>query len=263
MMLALHALSTTALRALASSLRSGPLSLGVSHYAVSQLAGPVTGEIEACLQSLRDSGMTPGQIAIVAEAVVDARERAVDPERVLDLVISGPDVPGVPTSDTAATMRTLISEATEEILLVGYAIHNAHSLFEPLAAKMTANESLCVTLCLDIPRKFGDTSLESEIVRRFAREFRERHWPWPNSPRVFYDPRSLSDNPEHRSSLHAKCVVADRSAALVTSANFTQAAQQRNIEVGLLVRHPALVARLARYFQGLIDTGQLVSCPLT
>lgn len=235
----------------------------MSHYAVSQLAGTATGNVERCLQSLRDSGMPSEQIAVVAEAIADTRDAVVDPTRGIELVLSGPDVPGVPTGDTAAAMRTLISEATQEILLVGYAIHNAHSLLEPLAAKMAANESLCVTFCLDIPRKLGDTSLESEIVRRFARDFREKHWPWPGLPRLFYDPRSLSGNPEHRSSLHAKCIVADRSAALITSANFTQAAQHRNIEVGLLVRHPTLAARLACYFEGLIDTGQLVTCPLT
>jgi phosphatidylserine/phosphatidylglycerophosphate/cardiolipin synthase-like enzyme len=120
-----------------------------------------------------------------------------------------------------------------------------------------------VVFCLDIARRPGDTSLDSEIVRRFARDFREKHWRWPELPQLFYDPRSLSDNPMHRSSLHAKCVVTDRSAALITSANFTQAAQLRNIEVGLLVRHLTLVERLACYFEGLIDSGQLVSCLLT
>jgi phosphatidylserine/phosphatidylglycerophosphate/cardiolipin synthase-like enzyme len=33
-------------------------------------------------------------------------------------------------------------------------------------------------------------------------------------------------------SLHAKCVIVDRSRALVTSAHFTDAAQRKNIEVG-------------------------------
>jgi phosphatidylserine/phosphatidylglycerophosphate/cardiolipin synthase-like enzyme len=206
--------------------------------------------------------MSAEQTAIVAEAIAGARESAVDPSTIVELVISGPDVPGVPTSDTAATMRTLISEAMREILLVGYAVHNAQGLFEPLAARMAANESLRVTFCLDISRKLTDTSLDSEIVRRFAREFRERHWRWSQLPRLFYDPRSLSQNPRDRSSLHAKCVLADRASALITSANFTEAAQRRNIEVGLLVRHPSLVERLASYFEGLIDTGQLVSCPL-
>jgi phosphatidylserine/phosphatidylglycerophosphate/cardiolipin synthase-like enzyme len=260
---ALHALSTPGLRALAASLRSGPLSLGVSRHAVAQIVGPIATEVEACLHSFRDVGMSAAQIALVAEAIADAREKTVDPAKIIELVISGPDVPGVPTSDTAATMRTLIGEATQEILLVGYAVHNAQSLFAPLAAKMAASRALRVVFCLDIARRPGDTSLDSEIVRRFAREFREKHWPSPDVPQLFYDPRSLSESAEHRSSLHAKCVVADRCAALITSANFTEAAQHRNIEVGLLVRHGALVGRLASYFEGLIDSGHLLSCALS
>jgi hypothetical protein len=263
MTLALHSLSTSALRVLAASLRSGPLSLGLSHRAISQIAGPLAGEVEACLQSLHDSGMTFAQTAVVAETITDAREQAVDLAKIVELVISGPDVGGVPTGDTAASMRTLIAEASEEILLVGYAVHHAKSIFEPLASKMAENPSFRVALCLDVSRKGTDTSLDTEIVRRFARELRQKHWPWPDLPALFYDPRSLSTNPEQRSSLHAKCVVVDRSAALITSANFTQAAQQRNIEVGLLVRYPSLVGRLADYFDQLTESGQLVSCPLT
>jgi hypothetical protein len=259
---ALHALSTPALRALAASLRSGPLSLGISRHAVTQVAGSIAPDVEVCLQSFCNAGMSPAQIALVVEAIAEGRDKVVDPTKIVELVISGPEVPGVPTSDTAATMRTLIVEATQEILLVGYAVHNAESLFEPLALKMATSPALRVVFCLDISRKWTDTSLDSEIVRRFAQDFREKHWRWPDLPQLFYDPRSLSGNSRHRSSLHAKCVVVDRSAALITSANFTQAAQHRNIEAGLLVRHPAVVERLACYFEGLIDSGQLLTCSL-
>ncbi len=259
---ALHGLSTPALRALVASLRSGALALGISRHAVGQIAGPVAAEVERYLRSFHDAGMSPAQIALIAEAIADARDKAADPAKIIELVISGPDVPGVPTSDTGATLRTLISEATQEILLVGYAVHNAERLFAPLAAKMASIRSLRVVFCLDIPRKLTDTSLDSEIVRRFALEFRQKHWPWSDLPQLFYDPRSLATDPDHRASLHAKCVVADRAAALVTSANFTDAAQHRNVEVGVLVRHAALVVRIACYFEGLIGSGQLVSCPL-
>jgi phosphatidylserine/phosphatidylglycerophosphate/cardiolipin synthase-like enzyme len=61
----------------------------------------------------------------------------------------------------------------------------------------------------------------------------------------------------------AKCVVVDRQAALVTSANFTEAAQQRNIEVGLLIRHAPLVSRISLYFEGLIDARLLARCELS
>jgi phosphatidylserine/phosphatidylglycerophosphate/cardiolipin synthase-like enzyme len=61
-----------------------------------------------------------------------------------------------------------------------------------------------------------------------------------------------------RSAMHAKCVVVDRCLAFVSSANFTLAAQQRNIEVGVIVREPALSARLEAQFDGLVTAGLLV-----
>ena len=57
--------------------------------------------------------------------------------------------------------------------------------------------------------------------------------------------------------MHAKTVVVDRKVAFVTSANFTGAAQGRNIEAGVLLRQPSLAARLHGYFEGLIVTGVL------
>jgi phosphatidylserine/phosphatidylglycerophosphate/cardiolipin synthase-like enzyme len=76
-------------------------------------------------------------------------------------------------------------------------------------------------------------------------------------PQLYYDPRSLDTEAVKRSSLHAKCVVVDRRVALVTSANFTEAAHKRNIEVGSLIRSERFAARLAGHFEALADAGLL------
>lgn len=78
--------------------------------------------------------MTPNHIALLTEAVAATRERVTTPQQLFDLVISGPEVPGVPTADTAATVRTLIENAQSEILLVGYAVHNGGPTSRVLAA---------------------------------------------------------------------------------------------------------------------------------
>lgn len=158
-------------------------------------------------------------------------------------------------------MQSLFANAQHEALLVGYAVHRAKSLFEPLAERLRTNPQLKVIFCLEIQRRPDDRSLDSEIVRRLAREFREKHWPWESVPGLSYDPRSLESNSEH-SALHAKCVVIDRRLAFITSANFTNAAQHRNIEAGVLVRHAPFAARLARYFEALRTSGQLRQCTL-
>jgi phosphatidylserine/phosphatidylglycerophosphate/cardiolipin synthase-like enzyme len=78
---------------------------------------------------------------------------------------------------------------------------------------------------------------------------------------VYYDPRALELDGAG-GVLHAKAVVADDEAVFVTSANLTEAAFERNIEVGLLVRDRTLAMTLSSHFRGLIDRGLLHPLPM-
>jgi phosphatidylserine/phosphatidylglycerophosphate/cardiolipin synthase-like enzyme len=62
--------------------------------------------------------------------------------------------------------------------------------------------------------------------------------------------------------LHAKVAIADTSRALIGSANLTEAALQRNIEIGLLLSTPAPIASVRAHFEALIHNGVLVQVPL-
>lgn len=264
MLESLHNLSPAVLKSLAKSLKEGPLSLGISKQALNQIVGSHAGEVCACFEKLQQQGMSPAHIALLTEAVSSARHDAASPQQLIDLVISGPEVAGVPTADTSATVQTLIENAQNEILLIGYAVHNGRRLFKRLAERLAETPSLEVTFHLDIPRKLTDTSLASEIVRRFAREFVAKHWPGKERlPELYYDPRALAEDAQQRASLHAKCVVVDRRVALITSANFTDAAHRKNIETGVLIRYEPLVVRLINYFEGLRNAGQLSRCALS
>ena len=61
--------------------------------------------------------------------------------------------------------------------------------------------------------------------------------------------------------MHAKCVVIDGAEALVTSANFTEAVQERNIELGLLVDADPVARRIEEHFMSLIRNEMLASLP--
>jgi hypothetical protein len=258
----LHRLPAPTLRALAASLCEGPLSLGLGSHIVRHFAGPDGPAVFDCLQEFSRDGMAPRHIGVMLNAIAATVECSPDPAVLFELVLSGPEVPGVPTGDTAAAFQMLIQEAEAEVLLVGYAVYGGERIFEPLAERLRNIPSLRVIFCLDIARRPGDTSTDKEIVRHFAGEFRARHWPWPVLPELYYDPRAHALTGEGRASLHAKCVVVDRKAALITSANFTEAAQKRNIELGLLVRHAAIAERIACYFAGLRENKVLVRCSL-
>jgi phosphatidylserine/phosphatidylglycerophosphate/cardiolipin synthase-like enzyme len=57
--------------------------------------------------------------------------------------------------------------------------------------------------------------------------------------------------------MHVKAVVVDGRVALVTSANLTGHALERNMELGLVVRGGAAPKRLADHFQALTAAGNL------
>jgi hypothetical protein len=74
---------------------------------------------------------------------------------------------------------------------------------------------------------------EEQIVSEFLAEFRKRHWPsGAVLPQIWYDPKALLPEASERGAAHAKWVVADRCRLFITSANFTEAAQNRNLEAG-------------------------------
>jgi hypothetical protein len=221
-----------------------------------QVLGNSANDVAGVLNNLTSEGMTPAQIGLTLEAIVQGRELTVAVEDILDLVLSGPEVEGVPTRDTAASFNQLIEAGEREIVLVGYAVHNGKRIFERLADRMRAIPKLDVIFHLDIPRRQNDSSLSEEIVRRFANDFKSKHWPLSGErlPSLYYDPRSLEEGFEKRASLHAKCLIIDRSTALVTSANFTDAAHRKNVEVGVLIYHRPTVIRLWDYFHGLRRT---------
>jgi hypothetical protein len=142
------------------------------------------------------------------------------------------------------------------------AFFDGQKAFEALAHRMDAQAELRVTLLLNIQRKRGDTTAADQLVRRFADRFWGSDWPGTSRPNVYYDPRALEMNGPG-GVLHAKAVVVDDLTVFITSANLTEAALDRNIEVGLLVRDRALALSVSTHFKNLIDRELLRPLPMT
>lgn len=177
-----------------------------------------------------------------------------------DLVWSGPEVPGLHARNTRQVFEELLGAAERAVWVSTYAFFDGPEAFQVLARRMDATPGLQVTLLLNIQRKRGDTTVSDHLVRQFADHFWRTDWPGAARPRVFYDPRALDlDGPE--GVLHAKAVVVDDKAVFVTSANLTEAALDRNIELGILVRDGALALSVATHFRTLIERGLLAPLP--
>lgn len=177
-----------------------------------------------------------------------------------DLVWSGPEVPGLHSRDTRRVYEELLGSAEHSIWASTYAFFDGPKAFDVLARRMDATPGLEVTLLLNIQRKWGDTTVAEQLVRSFTDRFWKTDWPGSARPRVFYDPRSLEIGGP-AGVLHAKAVITDEESVFITSANLTEAALDRNIEVGLLVRDRALAASLRSHFSGLIEQKLLRPLP--
>ena len=215
-----------------------------------------TDELRADLIELASIGISGSAVA----AWVRSLDQVVGGAPPLDLVWSGPEVPGLHARDTRRVYEELVRNATQSVWMSTYVYFDGPRAFADLAERMDQIPGLRAVLMLNIQRARGDTTAPDQLVRRFADRFWGTDWPGTSRPAVFYDRRSLDpDGPA--GVLHAKAVVVDDEAVFITSANLTAAALDRNIEIGLLTRDRTLATSVTTHFRGLIDKRLLSPLP--
>ena len=257
----LRSLTPEALEALAGALEGGRLAPPYGPLALRALvAESQRAPLSDALTRLDGAGFAPQQLAVLARALA-AEKRASRGAAALELVWTGPEVAGSASRDTSVVAEQLFRTARDQLLVAGFAVYQGRRVFAALAERMDREPSLRVRMFLHVGRPYGDTSPAEQLVDAFRRRFECQEWPGKRRPEVFYDPRSLEVGHGPRAALHAKCIIADDDAALITSANFTEAAQERNIEAGILVHEAAVVRALKQQFESLLDHGWFRSLP--
>jgi len=250
----LQGLSASDMKAVAKALQSGRLTPPFSLTSVRRYcSGTVTEEVVGELQRLDEQGMSSEQVAFLLEVLADERAGTPHPEDLIDLVWTGPEGPGTASRDTNVVVRELFSNAQESVLMAGYAVYQGKDVFRALAERMDALPQLQVKMFLDIRRPHKDQTATSQLIQQFAHRFKTKEWPGERLPELLYYPRSLEVDVQKKASLHAKCIVVDGKVSFVSSANFTEAAQVRNIEVGVLIRSDYFSTKLQHHFQSLAD----------
>lgn len=188
-----------------------------------------------------------------------ARERSRADDRhanVASLVWSGASESDHAVRDTKVVLDGLFDRAARHVLVSTFVVHDGLAVFARLAERMRARPEVVVDLYVNLTSETGADDDEARDEERFLAEFARKHWPADvRLPAIYYDPESRKQGSKRRT-LHAKCVVVDRRWAFVTSANFTEAAQERNIEAGVLLDHPRLADALAGQFAALRDGGR-------
>ena len=140
----------------------------------------------------------------------------------------------------------LIAASQRRVVLVTFAAHRVRHLCEHLTRAVQRGVQL--TLIVESEDE-SEGQLTSDAIRAFADvpSSGMRLYYWPAALRE----RNLAGRP---GKLHAKCAIVD-DVALIGSANLTDDAFNRNMELGILVRDPVTVTSIVDHFTGLIDRG--------
>lgn len=206
-----------------------------------------TGALVRALDGLDARAATRVLRAVIAD-------RAERPPPRLDLVWTGPETRVATSRDTAVLVRELFGSARREVLIAGFSFDHGEEIFEPLHAVMR-DHGVETSIYLDIGRADHGADVDAH-VREVATRFLTSNWPFGAPlPSLYYDPRTAA--PGSVASLHAKCIVVDLAKTLITSANFTDRGQTRNVELGVLIGDRDFAARVAAQWRSLVESGVL------
>jgi phosphatidylserine/phosphatidylglycerophosphate/cardiolipin synthase-like enzyme len=186
--------------------------------------------------------------------------RAVIAERIhrppphLDLVWTGPETRASVARSTALVVERLFESARRCVIVGGYTFDRPEIL-APLHRAM-AERNVEAWIFVDIDGDTPDPSQADAFAGAFIDAWFRRVWTFGlPKPDIFYDPRTAisGHTPGHEwATLHAKCIVVDDERSFITSANFTDRGQSRNIEAGVLIEDRAFSEELAGHWRQLV-----------
>lgn len=160
----------------------------------------------------------------------------------IDIAWTGPSSAHVPVRLSSQALLDLIGEARHQLFVVSFAGYKVPEVVEALRA--AALRGVDVRLILETAEDSGG-ALKNDAADAFSKLHQVvTFWVWPKKNR-----------PEGGAAMHVKAAIVDGRVALVTSANLTGAALERNMELGLVVRGGAAPRRLANHFQALTASG--------
>src|SRR4051812_16630359 len=106
---------------LAAAIRAGRLGPDYRSLSVSQIINPKAADpIARSLEQMNAAGVTPIGVATCLELLADAKAERPRIEDMVEVVTTGPEVPGVANRSTAVVVADLFRNAEHSVLVAGY-----------------------------------------------------------------------------------------------------------------------------------------------
>lgn len=249
------------LKALAHGLSTGTMTLPGTGFKLTQLQYPQALQAAALetLGALKGEGWSAAQVGRCLEALAAERARTERRRDDIELVWSGPDAPGAESRDAARALEELFARASTRVLLAGYNVQPGRH-FTALREAMLRHPAMEVELYTHVFVDEGDASIAQHLVTHEVR-MRDVFGPKLRARVRLFRPsmQLLELAVQKKWHMHAKCVSVDDRHVLITSANFSYTAQERNVEVGVTLDDPLVAQRLRWQFDTLVKRGHMVA----
>jgi phosphatidylserine/phosphatidylglycerophosphate/cardiolipin synthase-like enzyme len=196
----------------------------------------------------RGNGPSSGVDLSLMVRTVGRAYRVAEANEVVQLAWTGPDHLQSTFRRTDRAWVEVIAEATRTLWIASYATWPGDEINN--AIELAIGNSVQVNIIVERPE--DNTGLTNTGLNRFTQMVRStaQFFAWPKEERP-------TNESNHCPSMHAKCVIADKRVAFVTSANLTEAAMERNIEVGIVLRGGPQPGRLVERFESMVTSGDL------
>ena len=166
-----------------------------------------------------------------------------------ELVWTGPTTATVPLRRTEQVLFDLIRHAEARLTLTSFGVFHIPRLIDELESAI--EKGVSVRLVLGDREMHSDQEIERQRLHLGSLVTKRAlilQWPVARRPR---------DEQGRSGLMHVKAAVADSSVAFLTSANLTEAALERNMELGLLIRGGRVPGSIDILMNSLIETGEL------
>lgn len=194
---------------------------------------------------IRGLGESRGELAPMLEVALAAKRARQSSE----LVWTGPATPVVPVRRTEQVLCELIRCAERRLTMTSFGIFQVPRLVNEL--EQSLERGVALRIVLGDRESHSDQEIERQrwqLGRLVSRRATFLQWPTDHRPR---------DEGGHAGLMHAKVAVADSRIAFLTSANLTEAALERNMELGVLIHGGHVPASIDRLLDALLESGEL------
>lgn len=198
------------------------------------------------LEAHPGDGLATFAVALRGAAASEGASRA---RQDLELIWTGPRAQRSVFRRTDQALFEIIEEARRELWIVcyssykarevGMALEAAHSRGVEIKVVVESKEDSAGALRFSAINALGISDANVTAIYHWPRENRE------------------ADESGNPAVLHAKFAVADSSSLLVTSANLTGSALERNMEMGVLIHGTNLPRQTAEHLAWLVESGEL------